>query len=202
MYSADGAHVGSLHRLIVDDEGFDLRGVVVEASRHFNGTLLSPGTALLFNDIVIAAADVKEASPERVDLAVSAAAVRRSPPYLAIQFRPVRGPAGMAVAGATLLAGGPVIPPATETARKAAADIEIDRGENVMLGLTGHRLGHVEDVLYDAGELVGIVLRPHRFFSEPVVLPVRFLERGDDMALFAHLTEAQLEQLSPFHPRD
>lgn len=202
MYSADGAHVGSLHRLIVDDEGFDLRGLVIEASRHFDGTLLSPGTALLFNDIVIAAADVKAASPERVELAVGAAGVRGAPPYLAIQFRPVQSPAGVAVAGATMLAGGPVIPPAAESARKAAGDIEIDRGENVMLGLTGHRLGQVEDVLYDAGELVGIVLRPHRFFSEPVLLPVRFLERGDDLALFAHLTEEQLEQLRPFHPRD
>ena len=42
-----------------------------------------------------------------------------------------------------------------------------------MLGRTGHRLGFVEDVIYEQGELIGIVLRPHRFFSESVILPVR-----------------------------
>lgn len=199
VYSSDGVHVGSLHRVIVDEEGFDLRGLVVEASRLFNGTLLSPGTALLVNDIVLSAADVRDASPERVEMGISAAEIRHSPPYLAIHFQPVASAAGIAGAAATMLAGGPVIPRASETARKAAGEIEIDRGENVMLGRTGHRLGQVEDVLYDDGEMMGIVLRPHRFFSEPVLLPVRFLERGDDAALFAQLTEAEVERLRPFH---
>jgi hypothetical protein len=38
------------------------------------------------------------------------------------------------------------------------------------------------------------------FFKEDVLLQVRFLGRSDDLALFAHLTEADLEHLKPFHP--
>lgn len=199
VYTSEGIDAGSLHRVIVDEEGFDLRAIVVEASRTFNGSWLSPGTALLFNDLVVPIDSVAGATHARVDLALTASQARRLPPYLAIHFHPV-APARLAGAAAIMLAGGPVIPPAAETAAKAAGEIEIERGENVMLGRTGHRLGAVEDVLYDGGELVGIVLRPHRFFSEPVLLPVRFLERSDDLALFAHLTEGDLAQLRPFQP--
>jgi hypothetical protein len=38
------------------------------------------------------------------------------------------------------------------------------------------------------------------FFKEDVLLQVRFLGRSDDLALFAHLTEIDLEHLEPFHP--
>ena len=199
VYTADGVHAGSLHRVIVEEEGFDPRGIIVEASRGFNGSLLSPGTALLFNDLVVPIDAVAGSTHDRVDLSLAAAQARRLPPYLAIHFHPLDA-GRLAGAAAMMVAGGPVLPPAQETAAKSLGEIEIDRGENVMLGRTGHRLGVVEDVLYEGGELVGIVLRPHRFFSEAVLLPVRFLERADDMALFAHLSEEDLARLRPFVP--
>lgn len=196
VYTSDAVHAGSLHRVIVEEEGFDLRGIIVEASRTFNGTLLSPGTALLFNDLVVPLDAIVSATHDRVELNLTASQARRLPPYLAIHFHPV-SPAGVVAAAAEMVAGGPVMPPATETAAKAADEIEIERGENVMLGGTGQRLGTVEDVLYEAGELVGIVLRPHRFLSQPVLLPVRFLDRADDLALFADLTEEDLAKWTP-----
>jgi len=192
-------HAGSLHRVIVEEEGFDLRGIIVEASRTFNGKLLSAGTALLCNDLVVPIDAVRDAAHERVDLNLTAGQARRLPPYLSIHFHPI-APGGLAQAAATMLAGGPVIRGAEETAAKQAGEIEVERGENVMLGTTGHRLGKVEDLLYDGGELVGVVVRPHQFFSEPLVMPVRFLERADDMALFAHLTEDDAAKLQPFQP--
>jgi uncharacterized protein YrrD len=67
-----------------------------------------------------------------------------------------------------------------------------------MLGKTGHRLGRVEDVLFDHGQLMAVVIRPDGFFKRDVVLPIRFINRADDLALFADLTEADIEQLKPF----
>ena len=65
------------------------------------------------------------------------------------------------------------------------------------LGNTGHRLGRVHDLLYDQGELVGVVIRPEGFFKRDVVLPIRFISRADDMALFADLDQAEVEHLKP-----
>ena len=67
-----------------------------------------------------------------------------------------------------------------------------------MLGKTGHRLGRVHDVLFDHGELIGVVIRPDGFFKRDVVLPIRFIDRADDLALFAHLDESDVKHLKPF----
>jgi len=49
-------------------------------------------------------------------------------------------------------------------------------------------------------ELVGVVMDPAGLFNDDVILQVRFLERGDDLVLFARLTEQDLERLQPFRP--
>ncbi len=66
-------------------------------------------------------------------------------------------------------------------------------------GRTGKKLGTVRDVILDDGELVGVVVHPAGFFKEDVLLQTRFLGRSDDLALFAHLSEADLAHLTPFH---
>ena len=55
-------------------------------------------------------------------------------------------------------------------------------------------------MVLDEGELAGVVIHPAGFFKEDVLLQVRFLGRSDDLALFAHLNEADLARLTPFHP--
>ena len=94
--------------------------------------------------------------------------------------------------------GGPLFPRLNETADKGAGDIEIRHGENVMIGHEGDKLGPVQDILFDEGELVGIVVRPVGFFKRDVVVQVRFLDRSDDMALFLRMTRADVEQLATF----
>jgi hypothetical protein len=86
------------------------------------------------------------------------------------------------------------------TADKAPTEIEIRRGESVMLGHEGHMLGEVRDVLIDGGELSGIVVRPRGFFQEDVVIQIRFLERSDDGALFVHMNPADVEHLMAARP--
>ena len=57
-------------------------------------------------------------------------------------------------------------------------------------------------MLFDDGELVGIVLQPEGWFKRDVILPRRFLDRSDDAALFANIEEADLERLTPFRPAE
>src|SRR5712692_5507466 len=119
--------------------------------------------------------------------------VRRQPLYLSYRAKPPTFEEA-----ADILTGSVGLPPEQEIANKPAGQIEIDRGENVMLGTTGHRLGRVQDVLFDRGKLTGVVIRPDGFFTRDVVLPTEFIERADDMALFAHLDESDIENLKPF----
>ena len=126
--------------------------------------------------------------------------IRREPLYLSYRPRsPTVGEAALEEeAILTGGIGGVALPTFDEIANKGKGEIEIDRGENVMLGNSGHRLGRVHDVLFDRGALIGVVIRPDGFFKRDVVLPIRFIDRADDLALFAHLDESDVEQLKPF----
>ncbi len=198
-YTADGVHVGTLHRVIVDGESFDLRELVIEETRHFSGHALAPGSALMCPDVVVPLSALAGATRERVDLTLTAAQVRALPPYLSYRYGPPEaGDEFRSIAaefGQT-----PWVRPLTETAAKQPGELEIRAGEHVMLGRTGRRLGEVRDVLVEGGELVGIVVKPEGFFHSDVVLQVRFLDRSDDLALFANLTPEDVEHLQPFHP--
>ena len=90
--------------------------------------------------------------------------------------------------------------PYSESADKTENELEINAGENVMLGHTGKRLGRVHDVLFDGGELIGVVIHPDGWWQHDVVVQVRFLDRSDDLALFATLTEKDIENMPPFSP--
>src|SRR5258708_35769273 len=90
--------------------------------------------------------------------------------------------------------GGLGLPKAEEVANKPADQIEIDRGENVMLGKTGRRLGRGEGVLFDHGQLIGGGMRPAGFFKRGVGVAIGFIEGAVDQALCAPLTEADSQQ--------
>jgi sporulation protein YlmC with PRC-barrel domain len=199
VYSVDGVHVGNLHRIVVDADTWDLHELIVEETRRFSGHLFTPGVALMTADIIVPMDAVEGVRHERVDLVLDAAAVRRLPPYLSYGYAPLTtGDVGHMVAA--LAGGAPYAKPLVETAAKTPDELEINPGESVMLGHTGQCLGRVRDVLFDGRELVGVVIRPEGFFKEDVILQVRFLERSDDAALFAHLRPEDIEHLTPFHP--
>ncbi|MBV9524255.1 MAG: PRC-barrel domain-containing protein [Candidatus Dormibacteraeota bacterium] len=198
VYTADGKHIGSLRRLIVDGESFDLHALVVKETRMFSGHHIA-GTGLLEDDIAVPIAAVSSVTHERVELSLSAAEARRTAPYLTYQYAPLcRGDLGrMAVAFAGQSAH---MPRLIEQADKRADELEINPGENVMLGRTGRKLGTVRDLVIDDGELVGVVVHPEGFFKDDVLLQIRFLDRSDDLALFVHLTDEDLRHLQPYHP--
>jgi len=102
---------------------------------------------------------------------------------------------------AGVLGSGPELPNWMEqVANKGPDELEIDGGENVMIGRTGKRLGTVKDVLFDDDQLVGVVLQPDGWFKREVVLPRGMLERSDDLALFVNVEEKDIERLAPFQP--
>jgi sporulation protein YlmC with PRC-barrel domain len=194
--TSDGKHVGSLHRLVIDRDSWDLKEIVVKETEWFSGHLLSPGSGLLIDDVIVPLEAVASVTHDTVGLSAPASEVRRMAPYLTYGYAPAQPGDTMRVILAQAGFGG--YWPYSETAHKTTKELESNQGENVMLGHTGKRLGRVSDVLYDGRELAGVVIHPDGWRQNDVVLQVRFLERSDDLALFAHLTERDIEQMPPF----
>lgn len=196
--SSDGKHVGSLHRLVIDHETLDLKEVIVRETERFSGRLFAPGSGLMVADVIVPLSCVASVTHDQVRLSVPAGDVRQMAPYLAYGYAAAQpGDTLRVVAAQAGLTG---FWPYAETARKTAGEMEINAGEDVMLGHTGKRLGRVRDVLYDSRELIGVVIHPDGWWQHDVVLQVRFLDRSDDLALFATLSEKDIESMPAFSP--
>jgi PRC-barrel domain len=197
VVSSDEVNVGTIVSLLVDADGFTPRALIVKREESLAGRVLAAEKYFTTDEVVISISAVASATHDLVHLSMAAQDVRRQPLYLSYR-RPAPTAEEAVVEEGQLITGGLGLPKAEEVANKLDGQIEIDRGENVMLGTTGHRLGRVEDVLLDQGALIGVVIRPEGFFKRDVVLPIRFINRADDMALFADLTESDIDQLKPF----
>jgi sporulation protein YlmC with PRC-barrel domain len=197
VVASDGVNVGTIVSLIVDEDGFTPRALVVKHEESMAGRMIAAEKFFTTDEVVIPITAVESATHDAVKLSMAAQDVRRQPLYLSYQRSQPTAEEAVLEEG-QLITGGLGLPRVEEVANKSDGQIEIDRGENVMLGTTGHRLGRVEDVLLDRGELIGVVIRPEGFFKRDVVLPIRFINRADDMALFADLNESDIEQLKPF----
>jgi sporulation protein YlmC with PRC-barrel domain len=197
VFASDGSKVGTLVSVIVDEKGFDPRSLVVKEEESLGGRLRADSSLFITDEVVIPIAAVESATHDLVRLSMSSPDIRRQPLYLSYRAKPLTVEEA-ALEDADVLSGTIGLPPEEEIANKPASQVEIDRDENVMLGTTGHRLGKVQDVLFDHGELIGVVIRPDGFFTRDVVLPIRFISRADDMALFADLDKSDIENLQPF----
>lgn len=198
VVASDGSKAGTLVSVLVEAEGFDPKALVVKAESSIAGRLVAEEKFFITDEVVVPIAAVASATRGLVRLSMSINDLRQLPPYLSYRFKPLTlGEATLEEAD--LLSGGLGLPAnAEQVANKSKDQIEIARDENVMLGNTGHRLGRIHDLLYDQGELVGVVIRPEGFFKRDVVLPMRFIARADDMALFADLDQAEVENLKQF----
>jgi sporulation protein YlmC with PRC-barrel domain len=195
--TSDGRKVGTLVSILVEERGFEPKALVVKHEESLVGRLMAAEKLFITDEIVVPIGAVESATHDLVRLSLAAPDVRRQKPYLSHHFLPPTL-GELVLQEATILSGGVAFPRAEEDADKPADEIEIERGENVMLGETGRKLGHVHEILFDNGEVVGVVIRPEGFFKQDVVLPIRFISRGDDLALFADLKEADVEQLKPY----
>jgi sporulation protein YlmC with PRC-barrel domain len=199
--SSDGKEVGKLVHVLVGPD-YELKALVIKESGRFSGHLFSPGSMLLSDELVVPKDAATRVTRDRIDLSLSSADVRGLPPYLAYRERSESLTEGLEDT-AGVLGSGPELPNWLEqVANKPETELEIDGGENVMLGHTGRRLGTVQDVLFDDDQLVGIVLKPDGFFRSEVILPRRFLDRSDDLALFVNMDEQGIAKLEPFRPAE
>ncbi len=197
VVASDGKKVGSLISVIVDEQGFEPRALVVKDEESLGSRLRGDSKLFTTDEVVIPITAVESATHDLVRLSMSGPDVRRQPLYLTYRPKPLTR-AEAALEDADVLTGSVGLPTEEEIANKPQGQIEIDQGENVMIGKTGHRLGRVQDVLFDHGELIGVVIRPDGLFTRDVVLPIRFISRADDMALFAELDKSDIDQLKPF----
>lgn len=198
VIASDGSKAGTLVSVLVEAAGFDPKALVVKDESTLTGRLLAAEKFFVTDEVVVPITAVESATHGLIRLSMPIEEVRRQPPYLSYRFKSLSvGEA--ALEEVDFLGGGLGLPANTEeVANKPADQIEIDRDENVMLGKSGQRLGRVHDLLYDIGELVGVVIQPEGFFKRDVLLPIRFISRADDMALFAELSESDVERLKPF----
>ena len=197
VIDSEGHKAGTLISVIVDENGFDARALVVKDEVSVARRLLAGEKLFTTDEVVIPITAVESATHEVVRLSLAGPDIRRQPLYLSYRLEPLTAEEAVIEEG-ELLTGGLGLPRADEIANKPDGEIEIDGGENVMLGTSGRRLGTVRDVLFDRGKLVAVVIRPEGFFKRDVVLPISFIDRADDLALFAHLDESEVEQLKPF----
>jgi sporulation protein YlmC with PRC-barrel domain len=197
VVASDGRKAGILASVLVEQEGFDPKAIVVKDESTLAGRLITGEKLFINNEVVIPIAAVESATHDGVQLSMTAREVHDQPPYISYRFKSeTEGEAALSEVQA--LGGGLGMPQADEVANKPADQIEIDRDENVMLGTSGKRLGRVQDLLFDKGELIGVVITPEGLFKREVVVPIGFISRADDMALFADLDEASINQLQPF----
>jgi hypothetical protein len=187
VYSSNKEQIGALECALVDSVTMQLRHLVVKEAPRASGHHWYDGANMLVHDVVVPADKVEKASDERIDLSVTLSEVRRLPPFLSYQYVGATPPMAVALAG-----GGPVWTE-REKANEPRGELEIDRGENVMFEHSGQVLGHVHSLVYDDDELVAVVVRPHGVLSHEVLLQRRFLDRSDNDALFAHITEEDLK---------
>jgi sporulation protein YlmC with PRC-barrel domain len=203
VHTADGHHAGSLVRIVVDAETWDPRALIVRETNHFSGRTLAPGAGMLVSEVIVPLHAIASANENGIRLTLDKRATRALPPYLSYKYRALERGDGLRYAAA--LAGGslgvgPMFPLLQEIADKADGEIEIRKGENVMIGHAGEKLGTVQDVLFDEGELFGIVVRRTGLLRHDVVVQVRFLDRSDDMALFLRMTPEDVKRLTEAPP--
>ena len=201
VISSDGREIGKLVHLLVGPD-YELRALVVKENAAFTGHRFSPGSLLVNDEFVVPVDAAKSVRHDRVELSLSAGDVRLLPAYLSYREKE-ESTTEVAVDEVGPLTASPEVPHWIEQlANKPLGSLEIDGGENVMLGHSGKKLGTVKDVLFDDDQLVGVVIQPAGFFRGDVILPRRFLDRSDDAALFAQIEESDIEKLTPFKPAD
>jgi hypothetical protein len=197
VISSDGREVGTFEGLVAEYVDFDPHSIIVKEGLGFSGRRLAPGSMYFHDEVLVPITNVTRANHDRIELTMTGAEVRQLRPYLSHRYRPVDAGAVGRMFVALASPGAIVAPNVYEIASKSRDEVEIDAGENVMLGHTGRKLGHVREALIDEGEFIGIVIHPEGLFKHDLIVPARFLKRSDDLALFVDATEEDLRNLKP-----
>jgi len=131
--------------VIVDAGVGDVDALVVTETAKFAGHSGDPAIGHLFPDVIVPLHAVADASRDRIDLTIDSLAVRNLRPYLSHRFViSSRGDALRVELSAAF--GAPAMPMADIHSNKRDDELEVKRGENVMVGHHGDKFGHVHDL--------------------------------------------------------
>src|SRR5713226_6092588 len=88
VVASDGKKAGTLISVIVDEEGFEPRALVVKEVESLGGRLRADSSLFITDEVVIPISAVESATHDLVRLSMSPSDVRRQPLYLS--YRPKR----------------------------------------------------------------------------------------------------------------
>jgi hypothetical protein len=221
--SADGHHVGTLARVIVDGATDAVLGIVVDPGLVASGNLLAPGGWSRPRERVVALERVATAEHAGVSLTCDKAAFEALPLFEHDQSSAVdptanagdskaddsgdatfeRGELINYGAAAFGLGAAPYLPPTTFTRDEPATAGAIDKDAAVWRVDPHERVGTVEDLLLDdAGTRLRALVVRRGALEGLVVIPAAAIAAVEDGVVRARLTDDELRDLERYHRED
>jgi uncharacterized protein YrrD len=191
VHSSDGKHLGHVHRLVVDADSKQLAYVAIDKS-------------IFTEDRLVEVSDLASSDEAGVRLAITAAEAETAlRPYVAQEM--VQTPDGVGMAtwtgstigiagsskwnivdsgsadfpsttGSSLFMQAPIGTVITqEVSNLEPGDVRIDTGTDVV-GSDGHKVGHVDELLFDdENKVTGFVVRAGFLFKHDVQVPITWV---------------------------
>jgi hypothetical protein len=208
VFSSDGHKLGELHRLVVRRSDLTLSHIVVDIGFLRSGRRLWEGGLGLDYDRVVPVGSIASATPERVELVLTAEQFKNAPEYTAEGYEP---PADLTpdefdipdfVNRSQRIASLLGSTPATwlvERLNKPLDAVDIKEGTDVWRREPHEKLGDVDRVLFDTeGCARAFVIRRGFILKRDVVLPVRYIAELFDDLIRVDISDAELDQLREY----
>ncbi len=218
--ATDGAHLGTLTRVIVDGTSDRVLGLVVDPGLAASGNLLAPGGWERPRERVAATQLVASAQHDGIQLTCDREAFQQLPFFEREQFvdvDPTGGPDSSVPGSARFrlgdlinylasefgLGGAPYVPPAQVTHDEPATAGAIEEGTPVWRLDPAEHIGDVRRVLVDdqTQRVSALVLR-RGFPPRLVLLPAEAIASVQDGLVHARLSDAELHALAEYVPND
>ena len=213
VVSSDGHKLGQLHRVVLRRADLSVSHVVVDIGFLRSGHHLWEGGFGLDYDRVLPISEVRAASDQRVELALTAAAFKEAPEYTEETFEPPQdlSPDEFDIPdvvnrlqGLAGLIGNLSNVWLVEKLNRPLDSVDIHEGTDVWRTEPHAKLGSIERLLLDpaTGRLRAFVIRRGFLLKRDVVLPVRYLTELFDDLVHVAITDAELDQLREYHAAD
>jgi len=213
-YGSDGTKLGTLHRIVIDEQDDRVTHLVIDPGLLEAGNLLAPGGWEKPRDIVVPADILMSADDEAIHLNCTKDAFKAMPQFEVEHFTGVGAgwtpPAGYRIeefltfaSSAWGLGGGAYVPPADVTRQEGPTEHEITVGTPVWrLEPSEKELGKVVRVLTDPDTLAvtALVVRHGMIRREDVVLPIRYVTDVQDDQIFVDIADELWEKLERYAP--
>lgn len=211
VVTTDERDVGTLHRVVVDEETRQVTGIVVQRRLLESGNLLKPGGWEKPRDQLVTIAAVLGADESEVRISPTEEEFLALPPYVVGSvaepdgdWTPPPGFAAEDVAMRTgaLLGGGLYEPPRDEIENRTPSERHLSHGAAVWQREPHTHLGDIDRVLMDdvSNQATALVVRHGVIFTRDVVLPMRYVVDVLDDLIHVDIPEATWDALPEYKP--